>query len=1086
MITKHCRFLVFALTTVVTLEWSVLSNQARAELVLWLNFDDNTEDQSGNENDGEILSDASFDTDVPAVLAGGKSLLLENGDLESNGVRVEGSADLTSETFTLAYWIKPTALQGNAGLERLTSRGGDAFETAIGDRNAVGGGDPLTLSYFAGSWETTEVTIEENEWSHVAWRNKDDGDLDLFVNGELEFTGVGVPPDRIPEEAHLNIGTRHNEAEGFEGLMDELRLYDTALSDAEILALAVPPPDASPLVGVWLFDGDTKDSSDNGNDGELIDGEFSDDVPDIPRAKGGKSLLLEDGAHVLVGHAESLNITTAITIAAWVKPVGEIGWDGILAKNPSEDSSPNHAGNYELRIDNGDRQLHFLHQQGAIDDTVFHKASDSIIEPDVWTHIAVTGDTETGDVHFYINGELNESLEGIIPVEEFPINENPLFIGSRADLFTPFDGLLDEVVLSSAAFDADEVNDLFRNGPPIRFKEIAYKIEEGVEGNQDFQGALGMDFIVTKPIQVLELGAFDSSGDELMRDITVELWTRDDGGTPDDVADDTGGDILASLEFSGDAGSLEGGSRFLPLASPVVLTPGPYTIVGWGYGPDEPNYNVGGRDAAAEGLTLTELDFLEFVGGSRFGDPGNNGQFPDQPDGGPVNRYGAGTFKFTSTGDSDGDGMSDVWEESFGLNKNDPSDAGLDPDNDGLTNLEEHERGTAPNLADTDKDGLNDNVETNTGTWVSAANTGTNPNRADTDRDGLLDGVETNTGVFVSKDDTGTNPFLSNTDGDRAGSDGAEVNNGTDPNAGQELPLDAGLVGYWPLDTDLMDVIADSHGELMDGEDDVPDFADGKLGGALSLDGIGEFVEINPDNEPLFDGFDDDGGQTGFTISTWFKVNAFEKSWQALVAKGEGNRWRIHRRGGESVMTGNGGNADVSAGSTAVDDDEWHHLALISIPDEGVELYVDGELEGTSGPPNLEDNDLPMMIGENPDARGRTWNGLVDDLAFWNRALSESDVRTLWNDGEGRSPIGGTSLGFQITEAVYTPGDPAKITVTWQSRAGESFIVEQSTDVQNWEELTDGLDSEGDTTSFEIDVSAPIPKSLYVRVRKEG
>ena len=72
--------------------------------------------------------------------------------------------------------------------------------------------------------------------------------------------------------------------------------------------------------------------------------------------------------------------------------------------------------------------------------------------------------------------------------------------------------------------------------------------------------------------------------------------------------------------------------------------------------------------------------------------------------------------------DTDGDGMLDDWEIQHGLNPNDPSDARLDTDNDGLTNIEEYNvkkiygKSTDPNNADTDSDGFTDKRELDKGT----------------------------------------------------------------------------------------------------------------------------------------------------------------------------------------------------------------------------------------------------------------------------------------------------------------------------------------------------------------------------------
>ena len=215
-----------------------------------------------------------------------------------------------------------------------------------------------------------------------------------------------------------------------------------ALVSTLVIAITAAEANAE-LIGLWQFDGNANDSTLNANHGTLENGaSFSSDTPNGT----GQSLQLEGGEqHVLIPHADTLDILEAMTISAWVNTSND-GWDGILAKSPSDGSADNHAGNYELRIENGSRGVHLLYQNGGENDTAFHLNNDSPIPDNVWTHIAVTAEV-SGEVSTYVDGALVSTHADLVRDTFGAPNTNPLYIGSRADLFTTMNGLLDDVAI---------------------------------------------------------------------------------------------------------------------------------------------------------------------------------------------------------------------------------------------------------------------------------------------------------------------------------------------------------------------------------------------------------------------------------------------------------------------------------------------------------------------------------------------------------------------------------------------------------------------------------------------------------------
>ena len=218
-----------------------------------------------------------------------------------------------------------------------------------------------------------------------------------------------------------------------------------------------------------------------------------------------------------------------------------------------------------------------------------------------------------------------------------------------------------------------------------RLSTLAYSVPAATVGGQNYPDGLGMDFDVIAPIVVTKLGVFDSGGNGINNSVTVQLYRT----TPSVQ-------LLTSMAFGGSgSGSLAAGTacRVKPLTTPLVLQPGSYSIVSYGHNAIDLNGNAG-----VQTRTWSIDDgggLVSFTGGGRYG--GAPGTLPPNFDGGPADRYAAGTFDYQSI-DADGDGLPYDWEIANGFNTS-IADGAADADADGASNLAEYLAGTNPRSA---------------------------------------------------------------------------------------------------------------------------------------------------------------------------------------------------------------------------------------------------------------------------------------------------------------------------------------------------------------------------------------------------
>jgi tetratricopeptide (TPR) repeat protein len=208
--------------------------------------------------------------------------------------------------------------------------------------------------------------------------------------------------------------------------------------------------------------------------------------------------------------------------------------------------------------------------------------------------------------------------------------------------------------------------------------------------------------------------------------------------------------------------------------------------------------------------------------------------------------------------------------------------------------------------------------------------------------------------------------------------------------------VDADMVGLWEFDFGLANDSCGGHHGILVGN---PSWETGRVGGALLFDGD-DCVRLP--KEADFDFTD------AMTVACWIKVKTSNNGRQPIVSKGT---WRLVRARNTntlafecpSVASNNdgGGNNRGVRGDVNVNEGQWHHVVGVY---DGLKmyLYVDGTLdESLEASGAIVGNVHNVCIGRNPKRknRPRNFNGLIDDVAVFDHALSENEVTKLYRLG---------------------------------------------------------------------------------------
>jgi hypothetical protein len=213
-----------------------------------------------------------------------------------------------------------------------------------------------------------------------------------------------------------------------------------------------------------------------------------------------------------------------------------------------------------------------------------------------------------------------------------------------------------------------------------------------------------------------------------------------------------------------------------------------------------------------------------------------------------------------------------------------------------------------------------------------------------------------------------------------------------------------GLVGLWRLDegagTTTSNAVAGAvGGTLISSPAWVPSTAPIALApvatNCLRFDGVNGYVEV-PHHTNL--------NAFPLTASAWFRTTNTGNVVQGVVSKaadGSGNSWSILVQSGKlrGFYYRTFANFAIDAVSVAtVADGGWHHAAMV-VDASGGKLFLDGNVVGSGtwpSTPSAPTNSEPVLIGRYYNYVQR-FQGALDEIAIWNRALTTNEIRSLKN-----------------------------------------------------------------------------------------
>jgi len=264
----------------------------------------------------------------------------------------------------------------------------------------------------------------------------------------------------------------------------------------------------------------------------------------------------------------------------------------------------------------------------------------------------------------------------------------------------------------------------------------------------------------------------------------------------------------------------------------------------------------------------------------------------------------------------------------------------------------------------------------------------------------------------------------------------------------------AGLVGHWKFDEGAGTTAYDTSGNGNDGTlQGNPKWGVGRIGGALELDGTGDYVDCG--NRSVLN------VTQQVTLTAWVKPDPgfAYPDWSGIIMRGGPNidTFALYYNGPSRQIgfktTGTSPNW-MAVAAAGLFDSEWHHVAAVYDGARKI-VYLDGEPIGTTGSTGLiETSTGRLLLGAGRDLSTPTHLlvGKIDDARIYDVALTQIEIQAVMEGGEG--------YPYALP---LNPSDGALHADTWVSLSWKAGDFAVSHDVYLGDSFDDVSNGTGDT-----------------------